>query len=91
MAKTIEATIQHHAGPNSFSRGEDYYKRGAVTDVIQRGNTIYADVEGSNVDPYRVSLQVDAGGITSVGCTCPYSFGGWCKHCLLYTSDAADE
>ncbi len=80
MAKTIEATIQHHAGPNSFSRGEDYYKRGAVTDVIQRGNTIYADVEGSNVDPYRVSLQVDAGGITSVGCTCPYSFGGWCKH-----------
>ncbi|PZV10682.1 MAG: hypothetical protein DCF22_16090 [Leptolyngbya sp.] len=73
-------TIQHQATSNSFSRGEAYYQQGAVADLVQRGNTIYADVEGSEVTPYRVSLQFDSGGITSAGCTCPYDYEGWCKH-----------
>ncbi len=81
MASPIsETTIQHHATDNSFSRGEDYYHRGAVTDLVQRGKTIHAEVEGSEVAPYRVSLQFDSGGITSVCCTCPYDDEGWCKH-----------
>ncbi|MDX2231014.1 MAG: SWIM zinc finger family protein [Leptolyngbyaceae cyanobacterium bins.349] len=75
-----ETAIQHHATDQSYSRGEDYYERGAVTDLVQRGNTIAADVEGSEVTPYRVSLQFDAGGIMSARCTCPYDYDGWCKH-----------
>jgi uncharacterized Zn finger protein len=75
-----EATIRHHANNQSFSRGEDYYQRGAVTDLVQRGNIIQADVEGSEVEPYRVSLEYDSGGITSAHCTCPYDYDGWCKH-----------
>ena len=39
-----------------------------------------AAVEGSDVAPYWVSLQFDAGGITSAHCTCPYDYEGWCKH-----------
>lgn len=73
-------TIQHHATDNSFSRGEEYYQRGAVADLVQRGNTLYAEVEGSEVAPYCVSFQFDSGGITSAGCTCPYDYEGWCKH-----------
>lgn len=66
MAPPIsETTIQHHATSNSFSRGADYYDRGAVTDLVQRGNTIHAEVEGSEVAPYRVSLEFDSGNITS--------------------------
>lgn len=81
MASPIsETTIQHHATDNSFSQGEDYYHRGAVTALVQRGNTIHAEVEGSEVAPYCVSLQFDSGGITSVRCTCPYDYEGWCKH-----------
>jgi len=81
MAPSIsEITIRHHATSNSFSRGEDYYHRGAVTDLAQRGNTICAAVEGSEVAPYRISLQFDSGGITAVRCTCPYDYEGWCKH-----------
>ena len=81
MAPPIsETTIQHHATNNSFSRGEDYYQQGAVTDLVQRGNTIQAKVEGSEVVPYRVRLQFDAGGITSAYCTCAYDYEGWCKH-----------
>ena len=75
-----ETTIQHHATSNSFSRGDAYYHRGAVTDLVLRGNTIDAEVEGSEVAPYKVSLQVDAGGITAADCTCPYDYEGWCKH-----------
>lgn len=75
-----ETTIQHHATSNSFSRGEEYYHRGAATDLVQRGDTIDAEVEGSEVFPYRVSLQVDSGGITAARCTCPYDYEGWCKH-----------
>lgn len=75
-----EATIRHHATSSSFDRGEDYYERGCVTDLVQRGNLVQAEVEGSEATPYRVTLQFDAGGITSAQCTCPYNFEGWCKH-----------
>lgn len=75
-----EATIRHHATAASLSRGEEYYERGAVIDLVQRGNRVDAGVEGSEVVPYRVSLQVDSGGITAVHCTCPYDYEGWCKH-----------
>lgn len=75
-----ETTIRHHATATSFSRGEEYYERGAVVDLVQRGNMIAAAVEGSEVAPYRVTLQVDSGGITAVRCTCPYDYEGWCKH-----------
>lgn len=75
-----ETTIQHHATNHSFSRGEAYYHQDAVIDLIQRGDTLYADVEGSEVAPYRVSLQFDASSISSVRCTCPYNYEGWCKH-----------
>lgn len=81
MASPIsETTIRHHATSSSLSRGEDYYQRGAVTDLVQRGNTICAVVEGSEVTPYRISFQFDSGGITAVRCTCPYDYEGWCKH-----------
>lgn len=81
MAPPIsETTIQHHATSNSFNRGEDYYQQGAVTNLVQRGNTIQAKVEGSEVAPYGVRLQFDSGGITSAYCTCPYDYEGWCKH-----------
>jgi uncharacterized Zn finger protein len=79
-APISEATIQHHATDQSFSRGEDYYEQGAVIDLVQRGNTISAEVEGSEVTPYHVSLQFDSGGITATTCTCPYDYAGWCKH-----------
>ena len=75
-----ETMIRRHATDNSFSRGEDYCQQGAVSDLVQRGSTIYAEVEGSEVVPYRVNLQFDSGGITSACCTCPYDYEGWCKH-----------
>lgn len=75
-----EATIRAHASPESYSRGRSYYDRGAVADVALRGNLLEGAVEGSEYTPYRVRVNFDAGGITSATCSCPYDFGGWCKH-----------
>jgi uncharacterized Zn finger protein len=75
-----EAAIRQQATAESFRRGEDYYRRGAVVSVVQRGNTIQSEVEGSQYEPYRVRVTFDEGGITSAVCDCPYDWGGWCKH-----------
>jgi uncharacterized Zn finger protein len=75
-----EASIRRNATAQVFDRGERYYQSGAVGDLVQRGNQIQALVEGSEAEPYRVTLQLDSGGITAAICTCPYDFEGWCKH-----------
>lgn len=75
-----ETTLRRQATPQSFERGEDYYQSGAVGRLQQRGNTLQAEVEGSEVEPYVVCLTFDDSGVTSADCSCPYDFGGWCKH-----------
>lgn len=79
-ASISETTIRQHTTATAWSRGEDYYQGGAVTDMVQRGDTLSAQVEGSDVKPYRIDIQVDAGDIQSAHCTCPYIYEGWCKH-----------
>ena len=73
-------TIRQEASAQSFSRGESYYRQGAVIPLMQRGNVLQAEVEGSHYNPYRVRVTFDQGGITGVTCDCPYDWGEWCKH-----------
>jgi uncharacterized Zn finger protein len=74
------ATLQHHATESSYDRGESYFRSGAVVSLTQRQQTLQAEVEGNEVMPYRVTIDVDGGGVTHADCTCPYDFEGWCKH-----------
>src|SRR5206468_152670 len=39
-----------------------------------------AEVLGTDIDPYRVQVTFDADGLAGATCTCPYDWGGWCKH-----------
>jgi uncharacterized Zn finger protein len=80
IANLDETTLRYHATDKSFQRGEAYYQQGAVVDLCQRGNCLWGEVEGNNVEPYHVTIQFDAGGVTETECTCEYSFEGWCKH-----------
>ena len=48
--------------------------------VIQRGNILTSEVEGSEVEPYRIRIDFDQGGVTKASCSCPYDYEGWCKH-----------
>jgi uncharacterized Zn finger protein len=75
-----EAAIRRQATAESFSRGESYYRGGAVVSLVQRGNVLQAEVEGSQYEPYRVRITFDEGGVTGAVCDCPYDWGGWCKH-----------
>ena len=75
-----ETTLRRQATAQSFQRGESYYQAGAVGHLQQRGNTLQAEVEGSEVEPYTVCLTFDDSGLTSADCSCDYSFEGWCKH-----------
>ena len=75
-----EAMVRGLATSQSFSRGQDYYHSGAVWELERRGNTLLAEVEGSGYDPYQVSVELDAGGVLDADCSCPYDWGGCCKH-----------
>ncbi|MBK9713721.1 MAG: SWIM zinc finger domain-containing protein [Kouleothrix sp.] len=75
-----EATIRAHVASESFSRGLAYYQQGAVGDLSLRGDALLAEVEGSEPAPYRVRVTIDQGGVVAASCTCPYDWGGWCKH-----------
>ncbi|MEO0869709.1 MAG: SWIM zinc finger family protein, partial [Cyanobacteria bacterium J06642_11] len=78
--KLTLSTIKRYATDKSFVRGQSYWKSGAVVSLTQRQSVLQAEVEGNNPVPYRVTIDFDGGGITEARCTCPYSFGGWCKH-----------
>lgn len=74
-----EATIKALADRGVFQRGVSYFNDGAVVEVIQRGQRITADVQGSDYDPYEVEILLDSQGeIAIANCSCPY--GGFCKH-----------
>jgi hypothetical protein len=86
-----EASIRHHASAESFRRGQEYERRGAVSAMVRRGDVLQAEVEGSEPVPYGVRVTFDAGDVAAAVCTCPYDRGGWCKHIvaalLTYAGD----
>jgi uncharacterized Zn finger protein len=75
-----EGSIRQQAAADSFRRGQEYYCSGAVVSLVRRGHVLRAEVEGSQYEPYRVRVTFDQGGITEATCSCPYDWGGWCKH-----------
>jgi uncharacterized Zn finger protein len=75
-----ETIIHQYASPESFQRGYDYYQRGAVLSLVKRGMMFQAEVEGSDYLPYIVHCVFEADGTITVTCSCPYDWGGWCKH-----------
>jgi uncharacterized Zn finger protein len=80
--------IRERAAAQSWTRGQAYFARGAVRQVVWREGVLTAQVIGSSYEPYRVTVRFDAqGAITNAECTCPYDLSGDCKHIvatLLY-------
>ncbi|MBR8830434.1 MAG: hypothetical protein N5P05_000096 [Chroococcopsis gigantea SAG 12.99] len=75
-----EALLKRNANAKSYQRGEQYYQQRAVRSLSQRGQVLFATVEGSQSNDYQVSIRFERNEITSAQCTCPYDFDGWCKH-----------
>jgi hypothetical protein len=90
-----EGFIRQEATAESFRRGQDYHRRQAVISLVQDDDALEARVMGSGHEPYQVRITFDQNGITDAECSCPYDWGGWCKHivatllaCLPQTKSA---
>ncbi len=80
LPRLSEADIRQLSNEQSFSRGKNYYRSGALFELIRRGNEIRAYCEGSSYEPYRVSATLGQQSLENTFCTCPYDWGGLCKH-----------
>jgi uncharacterized Zn finger protein len=91
IANLNEHQIRGRATPQSFAKGEAYYEEGAIFDPVQRDSHLEGFCQGSEPYPYKIAVDLDNDGIRSTSCTCPYDWGGDCKHIvallLTYLND----
>ncbi|MEO1068459.1 MAG: SWIM zinc finger family protein, partial [Cyanobacteria bacterium J06638_6] len=73
-----ESQVEALATDQSFDRGRRYYRNGAIFNPVLQGNILRASCEGSMIYHPRVTLG--AQGVEDTDCTCPYDWGGLCKH-----------
>lgn len=77
-----EEAIRVRASEQSFTRGNDYFYSNSVLNVVWRDGQLTAEVQGSSWEPYIVQVWFEADKIDYVHCTCPYDWGGDCKHII---------
>ncbi|MGB7339963.1 MAG: SWIM zinc finger family protein [Phototrophicaceae bacterium] len=77
MTITIDG-IRSQTDPKIFERGKNYYESRMIISPVIRGNRLEAFSQGSMI--YQVSATLEAEHIGSASCTCPYDWGGLCKH-----------
>lgn len=70
-----EADLRPLMRDKSLSRARGYVQQ--VRNPVRSGNTLTAQVQGSRL--YEVEIDVEPGAIHA-RCTCPYDWGGFCKH-----------
>lgn len=80
MPKITESMIRVGASPESFRRGEEYYREGALSNITVQGTLLSGECAGTYAPYYRVQVELDEAGIANASCTCLYEYGGYCKH-----------
>ncbi len=78
--KITESALKSLSSPESFTRGHHLYQSDAVFDTFRLGDLLTGKCEGSSAPFYQLRVQLDEGGIQEASCTCPYDWGGYCKH-----------
>jgi uncharacterized Zn finger protein len=76
--KLTEAKIRQLSAAQSFDRGLQYYRNDAITSPTRQENRIWADCYGSEL--YQVSATLTSSNVTDLRCSCPFDWGGACKH-----------
>lgn len=72
--------IRSRCTEQSFTRGEEYFDMGMIGNPVLHGWTLASTCEGTEEDPYHVSVELMPTGIAATECSCPYSYEGDCKH-----------
>jgi uncharacterized Zn finger protein len=75
-----EKDIQNWVDTRSYERGYRYFKNDVIIDAKRQGMTLKAYCQGSNIQPYRLSVSFGQEGIFEAYCSCPIGRGGHCKH-----------
>ena len=72
--------IQQRCTEQSFTRGLEYFHAGAIGNPTLHGYTLSGICEGTDMDPYRVTVELMPTGVAAAACSCPYDWEGDCKH-----------
>jgi uncharacterized Zn finger protein len=80
LPRITEADVRGLASEKSFERGRTYYQDGTIMDPVRQGIELRAYCEGSEYEPYHLSVTLAKRGVEGTSCTCPYDWGGICKH-----------
>ncbi|MBL8205791.1 MAG: SWIM zinc finger family protein [Blastocatellia bacterium] len=80
LPKLTEANIKSLASSQSYQRGQSYYHNESITNPVRQGWELRAECEGSDYEPYEVTATLNKNGVAETDCTCPYEYGGICKH-----------
>jgi uncharacterized Zn finger protein len=80
--KITETALKSLSSTESFARGNELYRSGAIYDTFRQGNVLTGKCEGSSAPFYQLRVTIDEGGIQEASCTCPYDWGGYCKHII---------
>ncbi|PKO05721.1 MAG: hypothetical protein CVU41_10710 [Chloroflexi bacterium HGW-Chloroflexi-3] len=67
----------------SFERGGDLYLSEAISGTYRQGNTIYGKCEGSENQIYDLEVNFEGDEYVTF-CSCPYDWGGLCKHMVAF-------
>ncbi len=81
---------EHLFTEKSLDRAYEYVDY--IENVRLSQNGISCKVEGSY--PYKVKITWDENDYTELSCTCPYDYGGYCKHIaavLMYLEDELND
>ena len=80
MKILTESVLKSLSSPESFTRGYALCQSDAVFDTFRQGDSLTGKCEGNSAPFYQLRVQLDEGGIQEASCTCPYDWGGYCKH-----------
>ena len=78
--RLTKALIRQESFDDVYERGERLFEAEEVWDLAWRGDRLEARVLGNSEPYYQVALDFSDNGAPVASCTCPYDWGGWCKH-----------
>jgi uncharacterized Zn finger protein len=61
--------IRSLSSPQSFARGLELYRSGALFSLERLDNLLLGKCEGTSAPSYDLQVQIDAGGIRSASCS----------------------
>ncbi|MCF7876645.1 SWIM zinc finger family protein [Candidatus Bipolaricaulota bacterium] len=80
--------IKSFCNQQSYDRGVRYLRQGRVEQLSLKRESVKSKVRGSQL--YEVRLNLDEPDFDAI-CTCPYDWGGYCKHIVAVLLELSER